>query len=62
MSSSLFVLIHLPGWYALGKFSSSLVLAFGSILGWAIKTDSLWPAYILHTLSNLLVVALLGDS
>ncbi len=69
-SSSLFVLTYFPGWYALGKFSSPLVLAmdalgvlvFGPIFGWAIKKMGfLWSAYILHALNNLLVVALLDD-
>ncbi len=67
-SSSLFALIHFPGWLALGNFSSPLVVAdalgilvFGMVFGWVMKkTDSLWPAYVLHALNNLLVVAVLG--
>lgn len=68
-SSSLFALIHFPGWYALGYFSSPLVvedavaiLVFGMVFGWAVKrTGSLWPAYALHALNNLLSIAVLGD-
>ncbi len=67
-SSSLFALIHFPGWFALGNFSSPLVvvdalgiLAFGIVFGWVMKkTGSLWPAYVLHVLNNLLVVAVLS--
>ncbi len=67
-SSSLFTLIHFPGWYALGNFSSPLVIAdalgilvFGTVFGWAMKwTGSLWPAYALHALNNLLSIAVLG--
>jgi hypothetical protein len=67
-SSSLFTLIHFPGWYALGNFSSPLVIAdalgilvFGTIFGWAMtRTGSLWPAYALHALNNLLSIAVLG--
>jgi membrane protease YdiL (CAAX protease family) len=67
-SSSLFALIHFSGWFALGNFSSPLVVAdalgilvFGMVFGWAMKkTGSLWPAYVLHALNNLLVVAVLG--
>ncbi|CAA9461600.1 MAG: hypothetical protein AVDCRST_MAG28-3364 [uncultured Rubrobacteraceae bacterium] len=67
-SSSLFALIHFPGWFALGNFSSPLVvadalgiLAFGMVYGWVMKkTGSLWPAYVLHALNNLLVVTVLG--
>jgi membrane protease YdiL (CAAX protease family) len=63
----LFVLIHFPGWFALGRFSTLLVLAdamdifvFGLIFGWAIKkTGSLWSAYLLHALHNLLTIAIL---
>jgi uncharacterized protein len=68
-SSALFALIHLPGWFALGGFATPLQLAvdalgifvFGLVFGWAMKkTGSLWPAYVLHALNNLLVVAVLG--
>jgi membrane protease YdiL (CAAX protease family) len=67
-SSSLFTLIHFPGWYALGNFSSPLVIAdalgilvFGTVFGWAMaRTGSLWPAYALHALNNLLSIAVLG--
>ena len=67
-SSSLFALIHFPGWYALGKaaphfaFDALGLLVFGMVFGWAMKkTGSLWSAYVLHALNNLLVVALLGS-
>ena len=67
-SSALFALIHFPGWFALGRFATPLVLVdalgifvFGLVFGWAMKrTGSLWPAYALHALNNLLVVAVLG--
>ncbi len=63
-SSSLFALIHFPGWFALGNFASPLIVAdvfgilvFGMAFGWVMKrTGSLWPAYVLHALNNLLVV------
>lgn len=69
ISSSLFVLIHFPGWLALGNFTSPLIVAdalgilvFGMVFGWAMKrTGSLWPAYALHALNNLLVVAVYGS-
>lgn len=68
-SSSLFALIHFPGWFALGNFSSPLVvtdalglLVFGMVFGWAMKrTGSLWPAYALHALNNVLVTVVLGS-
>ena len=68
-SSSLFALIHFPGWFALGNFSSPLVVAdalgilvFGMVFGWAMKrTGSLWPAYVLHALNNVLVTVVLGS-
>ncbi len=64
-SSLLFVLIHFPGWFALDRFSTLLVLTdatdifvFGLVFGWALKkTGSLWSAYFLHALHNLLIVA-----
>ena len=68
-SSALFVLIHFPGWFALGRFATPPqlavdalgIFAFGLVFGWAMKrTGSLWPAYALHALNNLLVVAVLG--
>ena len=68
-SSALFALIHLPGWVADGRLASPTQLAadalgifvFGLVFGWAMKrTGSLWPAYLLHALNNLLVVASLG--
>lgn len=67
-SSLLFVLVHFPGWYALGNFSTPLVVAdalgllvFGLVFGWVMKqTDSLWSAYLLHALNNLLVVTAFG--
>jgi membrane protease YdiL (CAAX protease family) len=52
-SSSLFALIHFPGWFALGKAMPLVVtdalglLVFGMVFGWAMKkTGSLWTAYI----------------
>jgi membrane protease YdiL (CAAX protease family) len=62
-SSAPFVLIHLPGWFALGRFVTPFVLVdalgifvSGLVFGWAMKkTGSLWPAYALHALNNLLV-------
>jgi membrane protease YdiL (CAAX protease family) len=66
-SSSLFALVHFPGWFALGKamplvFTDALgLLVLGMVFGWAMKkTGSLWTAYILHALNNLLVVVTLG--
>ncbi len=67
-SSSFFALVHFPGWFALGNFSTPLVatdilglLVFGMVFGWAMKkTGSLWTACILHALNNLLVVVVLG--
>jgi membrane protease YdiL (CAAX protease family) len=68
-SSSLFALIHFPGWFVLGNFSSPLVVAdalgiliSGMIFGWVMKrTASLWPAYILHALNNLLVIVVFSS-
>ena len=68
-SSALFALVHLPGWFAAGRFASPPQLAadalgifvFGLVFGWAMKrTGSLWPAYLLHALNNLLVVTIVG--
>lgn len=66
-SSSLFVLVHFPGWFALGKTMPLFVtdalglLVFSMVFGWTMKkTGSLWTAYILHTLNNLLFVMILG--
>jgi membrane protease YdiL (CAAX protease family) len=66
-SSSLFALVHFPGWFALGKAMPIVLtdalglLVLGMIFGWAMKkTGSLWTAYILHALNNLLVVVTLG--
>ena len=56
-SSSLFALVRLPGWFALGKAMPLFVAdALGLLVfGGAVKkTGSLWTAYILHTLNNLL--------
>jgi membrane protease YdiL (CAAX protease family) len=37
------------------------LVVFGMVFGWAMKkTGSLWTAYILHALNNLLVVVVLG--
>jgi len=66
-SSSLFALVHFPGWFVLDR-AMPLVAAdalglvvFGMVFGWAMKkTGSLWTAYILHALNNLLVVVVLG--
>ncbi len=68
-SSSLFTLIHFPGWFALCNFSSPLIvtdvlgiLVFGMVFGWIMKrTGSLWPAYALHALNNLLAVAVFSS-
>jgi uncharacterized protein len=69
VSSALFVLIHIPGWFALDRFAAPPQLAvdalgifvFGLVFGWAMKkTGSLWPAYALHALNNLLMIAVLG--
>ena len=66
-SSSLFALVHFPDWFALGKAMPLFVtdalglLVFGMVFGWTVKkTGSLWPAYILHTLNNLLFVMILS--
>ena len=66
-TSSLFALVHFPGWFALGKAMPLVVtdalglLVFGMVFGWAMKkTGSLWTAYIVHALNNLLVVIILG--
>ena len=66
-ASSLFALVHFPGWFALGKAIPLVVtdtlglLVFGVVFGWAMKkTGSLWTAYILHALNNLLIVAVLA--
>lgn len=68
-SSALFALIHFPGWFAFGRFATPPqlavdalgIFAFGLVFGWAMKrTGSLWPAYALHALNNLLVVTVLG--
>ena len=52
-SSSLFALMHFPGWFALGNFASPPIVADTlSILvfGWPMKeTGFLWLAYLLHT-------------
>ena len=67
-SSALFALVRIPGWFALDRFATPLQVAvdvlgtfvFGLVFGWAMKkTGSLWPAYALHALNNLLVVAVL---
>lgn len=68
-SSALFALTHFPGWFALDRFATPLQLAvdalgifvFGLVFGWVMKkTGSLLPAYLLHALNNLLVIAVLG--
>lgn len=66
-SSLLFALVHFPGWFALGRAMPLVatdalgLLVFGLVFGWAMKkTGSLWTAYILHALNNLLVVVVLG--
>jgi uncharacterized protein len=66
-SSLLFALVHFPGWFALGKAMPTVatdalgLIVFGMVFGWAMKkTGSLWTAYTLHTLNNLLVVVVLG--
>jgi membrane protease YdiL (CAAX protease family) len=68
-SSAPFALIHIPGWFALDRFATTSQVAvdalgifvFGLVFGWAMKkTGSLWPAYGLHALNNLLVIAVLG--
>lgn len=67
-SSALFVLIHFPGWFALGRFATPFVafdalgiFVFGLVFGCAMKkTGSLWPAYALHALNNLLATTLIG--
>jgi membrane protease YdiL (CAAX protease family) len=66
-SSSLFALVRLPGWFALGKAMPLFVtdalslLVLGMVFGRAVKkTGSLWTAHILHTLNNLLFVMILG--
>ncbi|PLS84264.1 MAG: hypothetical protein CYG60_18895, partial [Actinobacteria bacterium] len=64
-SSLMFSLIHVPGWIALGRFATPFVavdflglVIFGMLFGWAmIRTGSLWSAYVLHALHNLLVVS-----
>lgn len=67
-SSALFALIHIPNWFALDRFATPLqpaadalgIFVFGLVFGWAMKkTGSLWPAYALHALNNLLVVAVI---
>ena len=67
-SSSLFALVHFPGWFALGQPMPLIatdtlgLLVIGTVLGWAMtRTDSLWTAYTLHALNNLLVVVVLGS-
>lgn len=68
-SSACFALIHLPGWLAVGRFVTPQsmavdalgILVFGLAFGWAMhRTGSLWAAYLLHALNNLLVVTLVG--
>ena len=67
-SSCLFGLIHVPGWIALGRFAKPFVavdfvglVVFGMLFGWAMrKTGSLWSAYALHALHNLLVVSVVS--
>lgn len=67
-SSALFALVHFPGWFAMGFFAAPSVafdalgiFVFGLVFGYAMKkTGSLWPAYALHALNNLLAVSLLG--
>lgn len=67
-SAVLFGLIHVPGWLALGRFATPFVavdfvglVVFGMLFGWAmVRTGSLWSAYGLHALHNLLVVLLLS--
>ena len=69
VSAVLFGLIHVPGWIALGRFAAPQLaavdfaglVAFGMLFGWAMwKTGSLWSAYVLHALHNLLVVVILS--
>lgn len=69
VSAVLFTSVHLPGWFALGRFAAPQTVAvdalglfvFGLAFGWAMhRTGSLWPAYLLHALNNLLVVSLIG--
>ena len=68
VSSCLFGLIHVPGWIALGRFATPFVavdfvglVVVGMLFGWAMaKTGSLWSAYVLHALHNLLVVSVVS--
>lgn len=68
VSAVLFGLIHVPGWLALGRFATPFVavdflglVAFGMLFGWAMaKTGTLWSAYGLHALHNMLVVVVLS--
>ena len=67
-SSSLFALVHFPGWFALDRALPLVatdtlgLLVLGMVFSWAMKkTGSLWTAYILHALNNLLVVVILGS-
>ena len=66
-SSSLFALVHFPGWFVLGRAMPLVatdalgLIVFGMVFGWVMKkTGSLWTAYALHALNNLLVVVVLG--
>lgn len=69
ISSVLFGLILVPGWIALGRFATPFVIVdfvglvvVGMLFGWAMrKTGSLWSAYALHALHNLLVVVVLSS-
>lgn len=68
-SASLFALIHLPGWLAVGRaaapgplaLDAAGVLALGLACGWVVgRTGSLWPAIVLHAIHNVSVVVWFG--
>lgn len=68
-SATLFALIHLPGWLAVGRAAAPGplaldavgVLALGLACGWLVgRTGSLWSAIVLHALHNVSVVVWFG--
>lgn len=60
LQASLFLLIHVPGWALLGKFthpaiiySACYILGMGLLLGFVLKkSNSLWGCMAIHSLSN----------
>ncbi len=68
LQGSLFLAIHLPGWWLAGQFAfpgiiriGGFVFLFGIFLGWVLKrSGSLWACMILHSANNFSSFAIIG--